>query len=166
MAQKKSKPASRRQSAARRAKSRPAGSTRAAAKSSARRPQAKVRTQFVTDFVAEFIGKPGNWLWPQSEETRPAVVVDFQTIVNALVQAGYLLTPPVAGTSASLLDRVENFLIAQNWPLSAPIPKQWQGIEPTIRLIEVSQIVDHLLEAINANGPCIKKGSTTKWPPH
>ena len=126
----------------------------------------KVRTQFVADFVIEFIGHPGAWKWPAHSQTKTSVAEDFFTILNALVQAGYLLSPPTPGTTDSLQDRVENFLLAQNWPLSAPIQKVYQGIEPTIRLVEISQITDHLLQAIDAQSSDLASGSGSGWPPH
>lgn len=163
MAKKKSKPLKKKASPAKAAKKKPVKS-----KSASHRGSPKVHTEFVAAFVAEFIGgpKPVGWKWPLEDQPALSVYQQFQTFVNALVEAGYLDTPPAAGTGNPLLDRIENFLIAQQWPLSAPIPKRWQGIQPTIRLIEISQITDHLLEAMNAVAQGLEAGSGSNWPPH
>jgi hypothetical protein len=172
MAKKKSKPAKKKSAAvARKAgaankSGAPKKSRRTPGRSTAGDKRPKVKTQFVTDFVIEFIGHPGAWKWPDHVQSKPSVAQDFFTILNALVQAGYLLSPPTPGTTDSLQDRVENFLLAQNWPLGAPIQKAYQGIEPTIRLVEISQITDHLLQAIDAQSSDWATGSGSGWPPH
>jgi hypothetical protein len=127
----------------------------------------RVHTKFVSAFFAEFVGgpKPKAWKWPLAGQAGPAVLQDFETFLDVLMTAGYLLAAPTSGGTDSLRDRLGDFLLAQHWPLTAPIPKKWQGIQPTVRLVEVSQITDRLLQAINAD-PLGAGGGPSRWPPH
>ena len=124
-----------------------------------------VSTQFVTDFIAEFIGYPGAWKWPARQQSKESVAEDYKTIQDALMDAGYLLIPPEPGETDSLFDRVENFIIQEKWPKDSPVQKEYENCKRTIHLVEISQITDHLLEAINAQGT-IADGSGNGWPPH
>jgi hypothetical protein len=122
----------------------------------------KVSTTFMTAFKAEFLSKANPW--PAPAQPTASVIADFGMFMDVLLKADLLLQAPVPDNSGSLLDRLAKFLIAQKWPASSPIPKKWKGIAPTVRLIEVSVIADHLLEAINdwpGSG-----GGGTLWPPH
>lgn len=122
----------------------------------------KVTTKFMSAFKAEFLSKANPW--PAPGQPTAGVIADFGMFMDVLLKADLLLQAPVPDNSGSLLDRLAKFLIAQQWPASSPIPKKWQNIKTTVRLIEVSVIADHLLEAINAwpgSG-----GSGSLWPPH
>ena len=125
-------------------------------------PTKKVSTTFMSAFKKEFLSKANPW--PAPGQPTASVIADFGMFMDVLLKADLLLQAPVPDNSGSLLDRLAKFLIAQKWPASSPIPKKWQGIKTTIRLIEVSVIADHLLEAINdwpGSG-----GGGTLWPPH
>lgn len=122
----------------------------------------KVSTTFMTAFKKEFLSKANPW--PAAGQPTASVIADFGMFMDVLLKADLLLQAPVPDNSGSLLDRLAKFLIAQNWPMSSPIPKKWQGIAPTIRLIEVSVIADHLLEAINDRPG--SGGGGPQWPPH
>jgi hypothetical protein len=124
----------------------------------------KVRTKFMADFTAEFIGSKAVPPWPAENQTNPSIVADFLTITGILLTAELTGTQPPGGSSGSLADRVGNFLNAHDWPDSAPIPKLWRNIQPTVRLIEISVIADRLLSAINS-GPG-RGGPGSGWPPH
>ncbi len=126
-----------------------------------------VRTQFMGDFVAKFIRSPGatDFTWPEEDLSAPDVLAEFEMILDVLLRAGYLRATPAPDGSDSLRNRVINYLNAKDWPDSAPIPAKWAGIEPTVRLIEVSVITDHLLQAINSHAIGSGGGGTT-WPPH
>jgi hypothetical protein len=123
-----------------------------------------VRTGFMSDFVAEFIRSPRakEFKWPSRELPAPAVLAEFQMIMDVLMRAGYLNGDLVADGTNALRDRLVNFLQAQDWPRSTPIPRKWEKIKPTVRLIEVAVIADGLLEAINFHPTVAGSG----WPPH
>jgi len=123
----------------------------------------KVRTKFMSAFLKQFVGSKAN-PWPATGQTNASIIVDFETFMDILISAAVALQSPTSGGSASLADRVASFLIANNWPVSAPIPKQWQSIQPTVRLIEVSVIADGLLKAINMGSG--RGGGPSGWPPH
>jgi hypothetical protein len=123
----------------------------------------KVRTKFMSAFIKQFVTSKAN-PWPAPAQTNASVIVDFETIMDVLISAAVTLQSPTSGGSASLADRVASFLIANNWPITAPIPKQWQSIQPTVRLIEVSVIADALLKAINKGSGA--GGGGSGWPPH
>jgi hypothetical protein len=124
----------------------------------------KLRTKFMSAFIAEFISSTTD-PWPDPTQAGPSVIADFDMFMDVLLKACVLQQPPVPDGSGSLRDRLANFLLAQNWPVLASIPKLWQGIQPTVRLIEVSVIADALLKAINAwRGG--SGGGPNQWPPH
>ncbi len=122
----------------------------------------KLRTTFMSAFKTEFLSKANPW--PAPAQPSASVIADFGMFMDVLLKADLLLQAPVPDNSGSLRDRLAKFLIAQNWPMSAPIPNPWQGIVPTVRLIEVSVIADHLLEAINDRPG--SGGGGPQWPPH
>ncbi len=131
-----------------------------------RKPPAKIRTDFMSAFTAEFIsgGRPKTWKWPHPAQTNQSILADFETFTDVLMRAGFLLQAVAPDGSNSLSDRLAQFLIAQNWPIAKPVPNTRPILERTVHLIEISVIVDRLLQAINhareaAGGPGV-------WPPH
>jgi hypothetical protein len=131
-----------------------------------------VRTQFITDFVAEFIrpSRTADFKWPSPELPRPAVLAEFEMFLHVLMTAAYLDrdpdsdgAPEADGTDA-LRDRLVKFLKVEDWPRSTPIPKKWAKIQPTVRLIEIAVLTDCLLEAINSHPTVCGAGAS--WPPH
>jgi len=123
----------------------------------------KVRTKFMGAFIKEFVGTKAN-PWPANGQTNASISADFETFMDVLITAAVTQRTPTSGGSMSLADRVASFLIAKGWPVTAPIPKQWQTIQPTVRLIEVSVIADRLLKAINEGSG--RGGGGSGWPPH
>ena len=124
-----------------------------------------VRTKFMAAFSSQFIGSKAITPWPApGGQSNPSMVADFLTFMGVLSSAEITLTPPTGGNSDSVADRLGNFLIAQKWPANTPIPKQWQGIQSTVRLIEISVIADRLLKAINSSPG--RGGPGSGWPPH
>ncbi|HTT01469.1 MAG TPA: hypothetical protein VMG11_05210 [Steroidobacteraceae bacterium] len=126
-----------------------------------------VQTQFMKDFVSTLLGKPDNWSWPTPGESQDNIIADFGIFTNTLLSAALTLTTPASGGTQSLSDRIAAFLTAQQWPVNTPIPKPWDQIQPTVRLIEISVIIDHVLEALNAyTNPGSRGGPGGGWPPH
>jgi hypothetical protein len=126
-----------------------------------------VQTQFMTDFVSTLLGTTNNWIWPTPGESQTDMIADFGTFTNMLLTAALTLTTPVSGNTQSLSDRIAAFLTAQKWPVTTPIPARWQSMQPTVRLIEISVIIDHVLEALNFyTNPGSRGGSGSGWPPH
>jgi len=118
-------------------------------------------------FVTEFLGARDAWTWPTVGESNDAIVADFVTLTSGLLSTALTLTPPAPDGSGSMRDRLANFLIAQKWPVNTLIPARWAGIQPTVRLIEISVITDHILEALNAfRLPDSRGGGPGAWPPH
>src|SRR3977135_3896145 len=133
------------------------------------KPQAPdyVRTQFLTDFVAEFIRSPPRsreFKWPSPELPAPAVLAEFQMFMDVLMTAGYLNREPEDDTAGALRDRLIKFLKKEDWPRSTPIPRKWAKIKSTVRLIEIAGVADILLEAINSH-PAVE-AAAAGWPPH
>ncbi|HMK23730.1 MAG TPA: hypothetical protein VK466_15470 [Terriglobales bacterium] len=140
-----------------------------------------LRTQFMADFTAAFIGdptkikdpgQPDKWpdpagrLWPTKGQKLIDVVADYATFVNVLMTVGYVGVPPAAAAPGSLGDRIAQFLQAQNWPTATPVvPTEYQGELPTVHLVEIAVILDRLLQAANSfgDGPT---GGGSNWPPH
>ena len=136
-------------------------------KGSKRKPPQKVRTQFMAAFTKRFIGKKPTFLWPVPGQLKNAVAADFETFLDVLITAGYVKVAPTPGAPGSLRQQVIDFLTAEGWPNTTPIPTKWQGIQPTIRLIEISVLSDRLLEAVNAYvPPGGSGGGPSGWPPH
>jgi hypothetical protein len=127
-------------------------------------PPKLVRTKFMADFTAEFIGQNASTPWPGADATNASVVADFATFMSILIAAEVSHTPPPTVPVGSLAARVGNFLIAQNWPIAAPKPKTWDKIQQTVHLIEISVIADRLLKAINSSP--LRGGNPSGWPPH
>jgi hypothetical protein len=137
-----------------------------AVKKSAKRKAApiKVRTQFMADFTAQFIGQKAVPPWPATGQSNASIAADFETFMSILISAAVTLTPPPTVPIGSLAARIGSFLIAHKWPVSTTIPKRWREIQPTVRLIEISVIADRLLEAINV--ALYRAGQGSGWPPH
>jgi|HubBroStandDraft_5_1064220.scaffolds.fasta_scaffold00320_2 hypothetical protein len=131
-----------------------------------RKAPTPVRTEFMSAFTSEFIRDPKTkvWKWPAPGQTPESIVEDFETYIDVLMRADFVL--PSNGNSA-LRTRLAAFLINQHWPVTASIPKKWKKIQPTVHLIEISVIVDRLLMAVNiAKNPTKSGGGPSGWPPH
>jgi hypothetical protein len=156
--------------------------------------QKPLRTKFMADFTAAFIGDPTKMKdpaappatdpWPDPEPTNPPtpstrlwpklgqkqndVVADYATFVNALLTVGFVGAPPPAAPSGSLGDQIGKFLIAQNWPAGTPVPPEYKDELPTAHLVEIAVIQERLLQAMNSfdftGGGA--GGSGSNWPPH
>jgi hypothetical protein len=144
--------------------------------------QELLRTQFMADFTAAFIGDPTkikdpgppgqldpwpdpNRLWPVSGQTRNDIATDYATFVSVLMTVGYVGGIPPAAPSGSLGDRIGKFLIAQNWPGGTKAPPGYEGERPTVHQVEIAVILDRLLQAINSFGEGAGGGGSN-WPPH
>jgi hypothetical protein len=144
-----------------------------------------LRTQFIADFTAAFIGDPikikdpapppaplDPWpdpqrLWPAPGQKKIDIVADYATFVNVLMTVGYVKAPPPAAPNGSLGAKIAEFLQAQNWPTGTTVPSQYSGELPTVHLVEISVILDRLLQAINSfNAADGAGGSPGGWPPH
>jgi hypothetical protein len=147
------------------------------------RSKKPLRTQFMADFTAAFIGDPKkikdpapppatdtwpdpNRLWPKSGQNRTEIVADYATFVNVLLTVGYVGAPPPAAPSGSLGDQIGKFLIAQNWPAGTEVPPEYKNELPTVHYVEIAVIQDRLLQAINSFTGGGKGGSGSNWPPH
>ena len=144
-----------------------------------------LRTQFMADFTAEFIGDPTtipdpapppkkniwpdpNRRWPTDKQVGTDILADYATFVNVLMTVGYLAGPaPSTYAAGTLGDRIGKFLTAKNWPIQPPVPPEYQKEQPTVHLIEIAVILDRLLHAINTFNPGgAPGGGPTGWPPH
>jgi len=154
-----------------------------------------LRTQFMTDFTAKFIGDPTkmkpagqadtwpdpNRIWPQAGQSRDAVATDFATFVNVLMSVAYVGGPPPTFPSGLLGDQILQFLQAQKWPGTSASPAGYEKTPlGTVNLVEIAVILDRLLQAINSfelakvtptGGSGTEKGGPvggggTGWPPH
>jgi hypothetical protein len=146
--------------------------------------QELLRTQFIADFTAAFIGDPTKikdpgppdpWpgsgpsrLWPTPGQKKTDIVTDYATFVNVLMTMGYVMAPPPVAPSGSLGARIAQFLQAQNWPTATAVPTQYSKELPTVHLVEISVILDRLLQAINSfkEDPSDASGGGSPWPPH
>jgi hypothetical protein len=131
-----------------------------------RKAPTQVRTEFMSAFTSEFIRDPKTkvWKWPAKNQTPESIVEDFETYIDVLMRADFVL--PSNGSSA-LRTRLAEFLNKEHWPVTSSIPKEWKDIQPTVRLIEISVIVDRLLEAVNGStSPTKSGGGPIGWPPH
>jgi hypothetical protein len=138
-----------------------------------------LRTKFMADFTAAFIGDPTkikgpgqldswpdpNRLWPVPGQNMNDIVTDYATFVNVLMTVGYVMAPPPAAASGSLGARIAQFLQAQNWPTGTKVPPEYKQELPTVHLVEISVILDRLLQAINSFGDGAGGGGSN-WPPH
>jgi len=153
-----------------------------------------LRTNFMKDFTAAFIGDPKKIKdpapppakdpWPDPEETNPPspptrlwpkcgqkmndIVADYATFVNVLMTVGYVGAPPPNFPSGSLGDRIVQFLTTYPWPTGTGVPSEYQGELPTVSLAEIAVIQDRLLQAINSfKVTCPGAGGGgSNWPPH
>lgn len=126
----------------------------------------QVRTDFMSAFTSEFIRDPKThkWKWPATNQSPESIVEDFETYIDVLMRADLVL--PSSGNSA-LRTRLAEFLNKEHWPVTSSIPKEWKDMQPTVRLIEISVIVDRLLEAVNGfTSPTKSGGGPSGWPPH
>jgi hypothetical protein len=149
------------------------------------RSKKRLRTKFMADFTAAFIGDPtkikepappphvDSWpdphrLWPKSGQKQSDAVTDYLTFVNVLLTVGLVGAPPPAAPSGSLGDRIGKFLIAQNWPDGTEVPPEYKNERPTVHLVEIAVIQERLVQAINsfdfAGGGA--GGTSSNWPPH
>jgi hypothetical protein len=143
----------------------------------------QLRTQFMADFTAAFIGDPTKILdpapppqrdpWPDPSRVWPVtgqklndIVTDYATFVNVLLTVGYVGAPPPAAPGGSLGDRIGKFLIAQNWPTGTTYPPEYKDELPTVHLVEIGVILDRLLQAMNSFGATSPGGGGSNWPPH
>ena len=141
--------------------------------------QQPLRTQFVADFTAAFIGdptkiqapgQPDKWpdpgrVWPTSGQKQVDILADFATFANVLMTVGYVMAPAPAAPSGSLADRIAQFIQTHNWPNAGTIPTQYQSELPTVHLVEISVILDRLLQAASSYGDGAGGGGSN-WPPH
>jgi len=132
---------------------------------------ALLRTQFISDFTAEFIGDPTKILdpgpppqkdrwpdpnrrWPATGQTLPSIVNDYATFVNVLMTVGYVMASPPAAPSGSLGDRIVQFLQTQNWPTKTTFPPgsppEYNDELPTVHLVEIAVITLAAVVAIGA----------------
>lgn len=142
----------------------------------------QLRTQFMADFTAAFIGDPTTimdptpppqkdpWpgpagLWPVTGQNASSIMADYATFLNVLMTVGYVKAPPPAAQSGSLGDRIGKFLIAQNWPTGTTWPSQYKDELPTVHLVEIAVISERLLQAMNSFGAGAGGGGSN-WPPH
>jgi hypothetical protein len=144
-----------------------------------------LRTQFMADFTAEFIGDPTtipdpapppkkniwpdpNRRWPTDHQVGTDILADYATFVNVLMTVGYLVAPaPSTYAPGTLGDRIGKFLTAKNWPIQPPVPPEYQKEQSTVHLVEIAVILDRLLHAINTFNPdAAPGGGPGGWPPH
>jgi hypothetical protein len=134
--------------------------------SAKRKAPTLVRTKFMSAFTSEFIRDPKThkWKWPTDGQTPESIVEDFETYIDVLMRADFVLP---SNANSALRIRLAAFLNTEHWPVTSSIPKAWKKIQPTVRLIEISVIVDRLLEAVNAfTNPTESGGGPIGWPPH
>lgn len=153
-----------------------------------------LRTKFMADFTAKFIGDPTKikdpapppatdpWpdpepkiplspptrLWPKCGQNRTEIIADYATFVNVLMTVGYVGASPPTFPSGSLGDQIGKFLIAQNWPAGTEVPPEYMSEPPTVHFVEIAVIQDRLLQAINSfDLTCTGSGGGgSNWPPH
>jgi hypothetical protein len=155
---------------------------------------AKLRTQFMWNFTAKFIGDPAKikdpapppqtdpWpdpepknppspstrVWPVSGQKMPGILADYATFVNVLMTVGNhgALPPPAPG---SLAAQILQFLNQDpKWPDNTEVPPKYALEKPTVHLVEIAVILDRLLQAINSfdvTGDGAGGGGSG-WPPH
>jgi hypothetical protein len=155
---------------------------------------ALLRTQFIADFTAKFIGDPTKikdpapppqtdpWpdpeptnppspttrLWPRNGEGRNDIATDYATFVNVLLTVAYVPGPSPAGPNAALAAEIVQFLQVQKWPNQTPIPPLYAQERGTVTLVEIAVIQDRLLQAINSFNltGSGSGGGGSNWPPH
>jgi hypothetical protein len=157
---------------------------------------APLRTQFMADFTAKFIGDPtkikdptfhpqqDHWpdpepptnppspstrLWPRPGEGRNDIATDYATFANVLLTVVYVPGSSPAGPNAALAAEIVQFLQAQKWPNQTPIPPQYAKEDRgTVNLVEIAVIQDRLVQAINTFDLTGSGagGGGSNWPPH
>src|ERR1700689_3112639 len=82
-----------------------------------------VRTEFMRAFTSEFIRDPKTkvWKWPAPGQTPESIVEDFETYIDVLTRANFVLPSNV---NSALRIRLAAFLNEQHWPVTASIPKK------------------------------------------
>jgi hypothetical protein len=145
--------------------------------------QKLLRTQFMEDFTAEFIGDPAaiqasgqvdkwpdpNRKWPvaKPQQTQVDIAADYATFVKVLMAAGYVMLPLPAPAPGSLEERIGQFIKAKNWPNDNAVPAEFSKLPlTTVHLVEISVIQDRLLKAIYSFNPGGTGGGPGDWPPH
>ena len=139
-----------------------------------------LRTPFMAAFTLAFIGDPtlikppgqtDRWpdpgrKWPVSGQKKVDIVTDYETFANVLMTMGYVMGPPPAVAPGSLGEKIVQFIQAQNWPTTTTVPPDYQTESlPTVHLIEISVILDRLMQAMNSFGEG-GGGGGSDWPPH
>jgi hypothetical protein len=122
---------------------------------------------------------PPTRLWPRPQQTRADIVTEYGMFANVLMTVGYVKASLPTFASGSLGDDIVQFLKLQNWPTATPVfppppppppPPPlgpYQNELPTVHLLEISVILDRLLQAMNSFNP--EKGpggGPGSWPPH
>lgn len=162
---------------AKKSKSKSRARTKTARKS--KHDRRKLRTQFMVDFVNQFIRQgspdrllPGpnetkDWLWPTGNPTTQQIIDDYLSALNVLLTVGHALGAAPAVPVGSLGASIVPFLAAKGWPATTPVPPDWADEQPTVHLVEIAVISDWLLAAINAfKPPSAAGGGGSHWPPH
>ena len=153
-----------------------------------------LRTKFMHDFTAQFIGDPTKikdpapppaadpWpdpeptnppststrIWPKCGQSMTEIVADYVTFVNVLLTVGYVGPPPTTYPCVLLGDSIVQYLKTYPWPTGTDVPPEYQGELPTVYLVELAVIQDRLLQAINSFNLKCKGlgGGPSNWPPH
>jgi hypothetical protein len=140
----------------------------------------RLRTDFMADFTAKFIGDPTTIMdpapppatdpwpeptrkWPKHGQSWNDAFTDYATFVNVLVAVFVGASPP----SGLLADQIGTFLTDQKWPAGTPFPPEYKGEPLTVHLVEIAVIQDRLLQAINSFDFGHGMGAgPSNWPPH
>ena len=153
----------------------------------------RLRTKFMDDFTAKFIGDPTKIKdpapppamdpWPDPEPTKPPspstrhwpkcgqnmteIVADYATFASVLLTFGYVGGSPTY-PSPSLSDSIAQYLKTYPWPTQNGVPPEYLKELPTVYLVEIAVIQDRLLQAINSfDLNCTGAGGGgSNWPPH
>jgi hypothetical protein len=122
---------------------------------------------------------PPTRIWPKPNQTRPEIVADYALFANVLMTVGYVKASLPTFPGGSLGDDIVKFLTLQNWPTATPVfppppppaaPPPlgpYQNELPTVHLLEITVILDRLLQAMNSFNPGGGPGGGgSSWPPH
>ena len=142
-----------------------------------------LRTPFMADFTAKFIGDPAkmpapgqlsDWpnprLWPDPNANlgRDAIAAQCGMFGNLLMTFGYVSGPPPAKPSDPLGANIWQFLVDQNWPDGTPGVTGYS--KGTVTKVEIAVILDRVLQALNtypvAGITTTGGGPPGTWPPH
>ena len=134
-------------------------------KAPARKKRSKpaLRSAFVKEFDKQLLcDSAGKFIWPPAG-TADSVV--FQNISDTVVVLGNARTGlrPIVNPGSAFRDRVAAFVVAQDWPLTSPIPATFKNRKAQVRLAEICDIVHRMIVAVNAAGG---GGSGGELPPH